>query len=195
LFDRAEQRARGLGWPDAAATGPAVQVARDSTALAKGQLGGMLFTAVALWLTMVIGLGSGVLGLIGMVPNLVPCVILYGGLALADRPLSVGTALIGSVMLGLIVDDTIHLLHGFRRGRLQGCGALSTMARMLGRIGRAITLTSLVLATGFATGSFGSLATTREFGILSAGTILTALAADVVLLPSLLWLCNRWTAS
>jgi predicted RND superfamily exporter protein len=187
-FAAAEDLAREHGFARAAATGAAVLVARDSGALVRGQMTGLIFTILCLFGAMGLGFRSWRLAALGLVPNLLPCVLLYGTMGLTGRPLSVGSAMIGSVMLGVVVDDTIHLLHGYRLARDARSSRATALARSLRRSGRAIVVTSLVLACGFAVGLTGELETTREFGALAAGTILAALCADLVVLPALLLL-------
>ncbi len=186
LFAASERLAASRGFPDAVATGPSVQVARDSGRFVRGQWNGMIATLCVIWLVMAIGLRSTWLGLLGLLPNALPCVLIYGGLAALGRPLSVASAMIGSVMLGLIVDNTIHLLHRFREQRARGESQLSAAAHTLHRTGRAILLGSLVLALGFGAGVFGALATTREFGVLAAITILLAMATNLTLVPAMM---------
>jgi hypothetical protein len=186
LFERLEARARTLGWPGAVAAGAPVLVARDSNELVASQLRGMALTLLFLWIAMSIGLRSPGLGLLGLIPNVVPAVVLYGGLALAGRPLSVGSAMIGSVLLGLMVDDTIHFLFHYRQARRRGAGPLRAAARSLRVAGRALVVTTLVEALGFLVCVLGALASSREFAVLASGTMLVALAADLFLLPALL---------
>jgi predicted RND superfamily exporter protein len=168
-----------------------VQVAQDSEALEQEQRRGVLATVVLLWTALSLALRSWRLGLLGLIPNVLPCLVLQGSLALADRPLSVATAMIATVLLGLIVDDTIHFLHGYRAERRAGCSVSSALERALEHSGRAIVVTSAVLAAGFAAGLVGRLTTTIEFAALCSLTILLALACDLVLLPALLLLPER----
>jgi predicted RND superfamily exporter protein len=185
LFAEAEDAAREAGWVEAHATGMAVRTARDSGAIVRGELRGLLATFLALGPCIWIGLRSVRLTLVGLAANTLPCLALHGGLALAGRPMSVASAMIGSVVLGLVVDQAIYFLHGFRGG-LERTTPRVAVARTLRHSGRAMTVTSLVLALGFLAGVAGQLTTTREFGILAAGSILTAWIANVWLLPTLL---------
>jgi hypothetical protein len=190
LFGRAELAAREAGWPEAHATGLAVSVARDSNALVRAQWWGILATLASLWILMSLGFRSIALGLLGLVPNAVPVLFLYGGLGLVGQPLTVASSMIGTVMLGLIVDNTIHILHAWRGAvgsRLQRVG------RALERVGRPITISTGVLCLGFAAGLGGRLVTTREFAWLAVTILVIALLADLVLLPALLAL--RWPSS
>jgi len=190
IFSAAEGLARERGWHGAEATGAPVRVARDSGAIARGEVYGLLATFLALGPCIWIGLRSMALTVPGLLANAMPCLLMHGGLALAGRPLSVASAMIGSVTLGLVVDDAIYFLHGFRE---EGRGAMPRLAvaRTLQRSGRAMTVTSLVLALGFLVGLTGELSTTREFGLLASGSILSAWVANVLLLPALLLLRRR----
>lgn len=189
-FAAAEELARTHGWKSVQATGSAVRVARDSGAIGRGEIYGLAATFLALGPCLWIGLRSHRLTLLALLANLLPCLALHGGLALLGRPLSVASAMIGSVILGLVVDDAIYFLHGFRAASTS-LRARTAVARTLRASGRAMTVTSLVLALGFSAGLAGELATTREFGALAAGTILAAWAANLLLLPTLLLLRHR----
>lgn len=188
LFERVEQEAAQAGFAGARACGNAVAVAQDSEALVHGQRRGVLAILGLLWLAMTAALGSWRLGLLGLIPNALPCIALQGGLALADRPLSVATAMIATVLLGLIVDDTIHFLHAYRGARGRGLAPAAAIESALAHCGRAIVITSVVLTLGFAAGLAGRLTTTVEFAALCALTIVLALLCDLVLLPALLLL-------
>lgn len=184
-FAAAEELARERGWSRAQATGSAVRVARDSGAIARGEIYGLLATFLALGPCIWLGLRSLRLTLLGLAANALPCLALHGGLALAGKPLSVASAMIGSVILGLVVDDAIYFLHGFREARHTEHPRLA-VARTLQHSGRAISVTTLVLALAFLAGLTGELTTTREFGLLASGSILAAWAANLLLLPAFL---------
>ncbi|MSR62104.1 MAG: hypothetical protein EXS08_06645 [Planctomycetes bacterium] len=189
LFSAAEGLAHQLGWAEVHATGLAVRIARDSGALARGEAWGMLASLLTL-VPCVLILRSVRLTLVGLLANALPCLLLHGGLALAGRPLSVASAMIGSVILGLVVDDAIFFLHGYGEQRGRSSMRLA-VARTLRTRAQAMTVTTLVLALGFLTGLAGVLTTTREFSVLAAGSILAAWAANVFLIPSFL-LFARW---
>lgn len=191
LFARAEAVARDQGWADPIVTGETVQMARDSERLVRGQLEGLGLTVLLVALSMAIGLGSLRLGLLGLIPNVLPCVAVYGGMALAGRSLSVATAMIGSVMLGVIVDDTVHLLHTYAAERRGGLQRHDAIAAALGRVGRPVVITSLVLFLGLGVGVTGRLETTRAFSLLAALIVATALLANLFLLPALLTFRHR----
>ncbi len=183
LFAAVTDRAAQLGWTGVEVAGLAVQIARDSDRLVQGQLLGMTVTTLGLLLGLAIGLRSLRLALLGILPNVLPCALLYGGLAWCGQPLTVANAMIGSVMLGLIVDNTIHLLHRYQHGR--GAPA-RRVASALATVGRPMVVASIVLSAGFGVGLIGTMATTQDFALLATVTIGLALLGDGLVLPVLL---------
>jgi hypothetical protein len=186
LFERVEARAAALGAPQTLVTGLAVQVARDSGRMVRGALWGAASGLGLLWLVFWIGFRSASFALLAIVPNALPCIVVNAGLALWGAPLSFATAIISSTMLGLIVDDTIHMLHRFRELRASGLDPLRAIEGVYRSGGRAIVITSVTLALGFGAGAVGELTTSVEFSVLAALTIVTAFLADLILLPAIL---------
>jgi hydrophobe/amphiphile efflux-3 (HAE3) family protein len=129
--------------------------------------------------------------LVAMVPNLVPVVLTLAWMALAGIPLDVVTVMIASITLGIVVDDTVHLLHGFQRARAEGLAPGAAMADALARSGHALVFTALVLSLGFATLALSEFRPTARFGELTAVTIAVALAAELLLLPALVHVTAR----
>jgi predicted RND superfamily exporter protein len=181
-FAAMDRAARVLGLDGTAVAGPAVQVARDSDRLIASLLGSLGVTLALLLVGLCVGLRSWRLGLLGMVPTVLPCVWVYGAIGLLGRPVSVATAMIGCTMLGLIVDNTLHLLHQLRLARPAASprGALVVALR---HCGRAICLSSGVLVIGFGAGVTSHLSTTVEFSVLAGATILAAWFGVLWLLP------------
>jgi uncharacterized membrane protein YdfJ with MMPL/SSD domain len=186
LFTSVEARAAALGAPQTLVTGLAVQVARDSGRMVRGALWGAVSGLGLLWLVFWIGFRSASFAWLAIVPNALPCIVVNAGLALWGAPLSFATAIISSTMLGLIVDDTIHMLHRFRDLRASGRTALASIEGVYRQGGRAIVITSVTLALGFGAGAVGELTTSVEFSALAALTIVTAFFADLILLPAIL---------
>ena len=186
LFDSIEERTQAFGASDVRLAGTAVQVTRDSERLIRGQMQCLGLTLVVLLAVFWMAFRSFAAAFLAMVPNVVPCLAVYGGLALAGRPVSVATAMISSVLLGLIVDDTIHLLHTYSEGRQRGASRRVAIEGALDQSIRPVVVTSLVLAGGFACSLFGRLETSREWGALASITILVAVLGDLVLLPALI---------
>lgn len=84
------------------------------------------------------------------------------------------------------IDDTAHFLVGYRRRRAGGATPEEAIADCMRLLGRPIVVTSLMLIAGFAVLSFSGFATLREFGHLTAWTMLVCVLADLLLLPAVL---------
>lgn len=130
---------------------------------------------------------SMALTLVVALSNLISIIMIFGLMGYLGINLDAGTVMIASVAIGIIVDDTIHIL--FRLGselkkhRNDYRRAIEGTVKTLGR---ALTVTSLVNGLGFLILILSDFKPARFFGILMALTMLSALLADLVLLPSLI---------
>ena len=140
---------------------------------------------------MVLLLGSLRAGLIAMIPNLTPIVLTLGLMGWLGLPLDFSTMMIGAIILGVAVDDTIHFMHGFRREYARSGDAANAVRCTLERTGRALLFTSIILCAGFLVYLFASMANLYYFGILATFAIAAAFLADVLLAPALLLLFRR----
>ena len=168
-------------------TGSYYQVILDSQRLVGDMLKSFSLSLFLVMLAILALLRSFRLTLLAVIPNIIPIIWTLGLMGLLRIDLSTGTAMIGAVAFGLAVDDTIHYLVHFRRVRSQG---VETAVRTTTtRIGRALLITTLVLALGFWTGCFGSFKPTIYFSLLVGGTLLGALLCDLLVLPAslILW--------
>jgi hypothetical protein len=135
---------------------------------------------------MVLLVGNLKIGLISMLPNILPLLFIAMIMSIFDMPLDMFTLLIGAIALGLAVDDTVHFMHNFRRYEMQYNDVDKAVELTLMGTGRAITLTSIVLALGFLVLTFSSMNHMFNFGVLTASAILTALLADFFLMPAIM---------
>jgi len=135
---------------------------------------------------MILLVGNLKIGLISMLPNVLPILFIAMIMSIFDMPLDMFTLLIGAIALGLAVDDTVHFMHNFRRYEMQYNDVDKAVELTLMGTGRAITLTSIVLALGFLVLTFSSMNHMFNFGILTASAILTALLADFFLMPAIM---------
>ncbi len=145
-------------------------------------------TAFALVFAMVaIFLGSVRLGLAAMIPTLLPVVVTLGLMGWLGMTLDVGRAMVAAVLIGVAVDDSIHLLSQYQRRRKLGDDPGEAMRRAVRHVGRAVVTTSFALALGFLTLMMSAWATISSFGMLMALAILGALAAALLVLPALVF--------
>lgn len=183
---RAALRAELDGGLSGEPTGNAILLARSADAIAGGQARAVSLATVAIFALVAGALRSWRLGLVALLPNLFPVLLFFGLLGLGVAPLSLPTSLIGAVALGVAIDDTVHYLVRYRRERARGAGPQEATRCAGQAVGRAIVVTSAMLAAGFAVMALSSFATLREFGLLFALTVGLCVVADLLLLPALL---------
>ena len=148
--------------------------------------------SVVITLLMILLLGSIRLGLLSMVVNFTPILVTMGLVMwVAGIQLDISALLLGSIALGLAVDDTIHFFHNFRRYYGQSGNAQEAVRQTLLTAGRAMLFTTLVLVTGFWLFMLSTLKNNFNFGFLTGTTLIFALAADFLLAPALLTLVTR----
>ncbi len=145
-----------------------------------------MIAAVVITLMMILLLGDLRIGLISMIPNLAPIVVTVGVMGWLDLPMDLFTILIGSIAIGLAVDDTIHFMHNFRRYHLASGDVADAVRRTLLTSGRAMLVTSIVLCLGFFIYMFSILTNLFNFGLLTGLAIGMALLADFFLAPALM---------
>ncbi|MCP4897048.1 MAG: RND family transporter [bacterium] len=135
---------------------------------------------------MVVLLGRLRIGLLSMVPNLLPLIAILGIMGWMRIPLDMSTVLIGSIAIGLVVDDTIHFMHNFRRDFEYFGNVPQAVERTLDTAGRAILITSIVLAAGFYACLVSELRSSIIYGGLMGTTVVMALVADYFVTPALM---------
>lgn len=145
------------------------------------------FALFAITILMIVLIGKIKLGLISMVPNLMPVILVMGLMGWTGMPFDFSNMMVGSVALGLVVDDTIHFLHNLRRHFDRTGDVKIAVSETLHTTGRAIFITSLVLASGMAVAMTSELSSTANFGLITACAILFALLADFFLVPALMY--------
>ena len=128
--------------------------------------------------------------LLAIPANIIPVVLTLGLMGLTGIPLDVATATIATVILGLVVDDTVHILRPAK-----GQGLEATVRHAVDTVGRTLLLTSLTLAAGFLVLWFAQIRSIAWFGALTSFAMLVAIATDLLLLPALARLFDRSTHS
>lgn len=139
-------------------------------------------------ITVLIGmlLNSWRFALIAMIPNLVPVTIGLGAMTALNIGLNPATAMVGSIMLGIVVDDTVHFLSSFRRHMQQSGRVKESIRQAIDEAGRPIVMTSLILIFSFSALCFGDFGPSRDVGMLTAIVVTMALISNLILLPAVL---------
>jgi len=167
-------------------TGNAILFNRGSDTVVRNQLSTVGAATLTIFLLVSWAFRSWRIGMLAMIPNLAPVAMYFGLLGLGAAPLSLPTSLIGCIALGIAVDDTAHFLVAYRHRRQRGMDVQAAAADCVRSLGHPIVATSLMLIGGFLVLWLSEFATLREFGYLSAITMLLCLGADLVLLPAIL---------
>jgi len=165
------------------ATGLMALLARAISAAIYSMTKSYLVAFVAITLLMFILIGKVKLGLVSMVPNLLPILTTMGLMGLLHIPLDINSLMIGSIAIGIVVDDTVHFIYNFQKYYERRLDPEFAIRETLLGAGRALLITSLVLCTGFFILMAASLNHLVNFGFFTGITILIALAADFLLLP------------
>ena len=131
------------------------------------------------------------LGLIAMLPNLFPIVVLFGGLGWFNWPVDLAIAMTASVALGIAVDDTTHILIRFREFGGSAKNVLSPIRQAISQCGPAMLHTTTIGSAGLLVYGFSEMVVVKNFSLAITGMLVLALLADIFMLPALLLLHTK----
>lgn len=155
----------------------------------EGQISSFVIAFIVVSLMMMIVLKSVKVGLISMVPNVVPILLTLGVMGFAGIHLNVATVMIAGVTIGITVDDTIYYMIRFRDFLMEERDYRRAFRRTNEAMGTAILFTSCILMGGFGVLCLGSFVPSIYFGALVALTLFLAIFCEILLTPLLiLWL-------
>jgi predicted RND superfamily exporter protein len=125
------------------------------------------------------------LGLLSILPNIIP--LTFGGflMSLMGRPIDVGTVLVASVCFGIAIDDTIHIMVSYRESKNANDNLDDRLHYVFSHAGKSIITTTMILVFGFGTFFFAKFIPNWNFGVFSACLMLMALVVDLFMLPAL----------
>ena len=150
----------------------------------------LLGTTIALILIsiiLVVALRSFKIGLLSLVPNLIPAALAFGLWGLLVGQVGLALSVVTGMTLGIVVDDTVHFLSKYLRARREkGLDAEDAVRYAFSTVGLALVVTSIVLVAGFTVLTFSAFALNSNMAFMTAVTIIFAIVADFLLLPPLL---------
>jgi len=153
----------------------------------RSMLLGTTIALILISLTLIIALRSFKIGLLSMLPNLVPAAMGFGIWGIFVGQVGLALSVVTSMTLGIIVDDTVHFLSKYMRARReQGMTSEDAVRYAFANVGMALFITSIALVAGFLVLSLSAFELNSGMGQLTAITIAVALLADFFLLPPLL---------
>lgn len=149
----------------------------------------IVFVLIALLVRSWLGMRAAVIA------NVLPVAAVFGVMGWFGIPLDIATATVGAIVLGIVVDDTIHLLFRYRHSRESGAASADAAAFAVREAGAAMTISTLVLAGGFAVMIAAGTRSIAYFGLVATIAIVGAYLADMLLLPVLLGSRSREPAA
>jgi predicted RND superfamily exporter protein len=173
------------------AASPGLMFAHIGEANMASMLEGTLVALILISGLLVFALKSFKMGVISLLPNLLPAGIGFGIWGIYSGEVNLGLSIVLSMTLGIIVDDTVHFLSKYRHARVSGNDAEQSVRYAFASVGRALWITTLVLATGFSILMLSPFALNSEMGMLTSIIIVVALAVDFLFLPPFLMAFDR----
>ena len=181
-----------LGNSDIESTGPVMMFAHITTRNINSMLVGTTAALVIISLILIVALRSFKLGVISLVPNLVPVIMTFGIWAIFVGQIDVAASIVTATSLGVVVDATVHFLSKYQRAqREKKFNTEDAVRYAFSNVGIALFATSLILIAGFAVLTFSTFRLNASMGQLTAVAIAAALLADFILLPALLLTVDR----
>lgn len=149
------------------------------------------FAVIAL--LMILLTGNVNVGLISMIPNLLPVFVLLGIVGLSPTiNLDLFILLMGCILLGIAVDNTIHFIHVCKSYLMEGHDIVWSVRNTFLSSGKAMVTSSVILMLGFSVLIFARMRNFHNFGVLAVTGVLIALFADFFLTPALMIYMYKW---
>jgi len=158
----------------------------------RSMLTGTTLALVLISFILIFALRSLRIGLISIIPNLVPAGMAFGLWGLLVGEIGLALSVVTGMTLGIVVDDTVHFLSKYLRARREdGLSAAEAVRYAFHTVGKALWTTSAVLIAGFLVLTRSPFELNSAMGLVSAITIGMALFADFLLLPALLMTLDK----
>lgn len=186
LLGTTEQVRRGEALASMVMTGKLYLFAVSIDEIASNILRSLAIALSIITLLLMIIYRSAKLGLISMIPNVLPLAVPLAFLGLLGIPIDGAVSLTVLIALGVAVDDTIHLLTKFKQARNDGLNAEDALRAAMRRTGTALTFTTIILVAGFGIMAFSEFRPNIMIGKLAVVMIGLAWVADMLLTPALL---------
>ena len=158
--------------------------------LVRGQMLSFVISILIIGIILMIAFQSIRVGLIGLVPNMMPAIFVGGYMGWAGIPLDMMTATLLPMMLGMAVDDTIHFINHSKLEYDRTKHYQTAIRRTFRVVGVAIVITSIITSAVFASFCTSACTMCVNFGLMAIIGILSALAADLFVTPILVTKCK-----
>jgi hypothetical protein len=173
-------------------SGPSVMFAYIGERNILSMLNGNLVALLLISAVMVFALRDIKIGLLSLVPNLVPAAMAFGVWGIFVGQVGLALSVVAVMTYGIVVDDTIHSMTKYVQARRDLAMSPEQAVRyVFNTVGTAAWAMNAILASGFLVLTFSAFELNSSMGIMTALTIVLALAADFLLLPPLLMTFDR----
>ncbi|MGZ8217361.1 MMPL family transporter [Methylomagnum sp.] len=166
--------------------GEGILINNAADSMATGQISSLALAVGSIFVLISLLFMSVKVGFLAMVPNLVPISMHYGIMGWFDIPLSPGTISVAIIALGIIVDDTIHLMIAFQKELKSTQNQMLALQRTLAHELRPVVGSAVALAIGFGMLVISEFGPILSFGYLAALSMITALLSDLLITPFLI---------
>lgn len=189
-----ELNERAQGWFEEHAPELATNASGISTMFAHvgkknidSMLSGSIIAIILITITLIVALSSFKFGIMSLLPNVFPAMIAFGIWGFFVGEVDLGIAVIFSLTLGIVVDDTVHFFSKYLRGRnTLGQSAEDAVRYAFNTVAKPLLITTVVLVAGFSVLMLSNFNVNAKMGIMISATISIALIFDFLLLPALL---------
>ena len=173
------------------ASGLSIMFAHVSERGINSMLGGTIAAMAIVSFLLILIFRSVRIGLLSLVPNFLPAIMSFGLWGYLVGHVGIASSVMVAIAFGIIVDDTIHFLSKYLEARRENLDPADAVRSAFRTTGQALLTTSVVLSAGFAVFASSGFEVSWSLGLLLMMTILFALAADFLLLPTLLIAVDR----
>lgn len=150
----------------------------------RGQMWSMLLSVLVIGIILVIIFGNWKVGLVGMIPNIAPALIVGGMMGWLGYPLDMMTASLIPMILGIAVDDTIHFINHSHVAYDRCRDYEQAINKTFRTEGLAIVMSTVIISATFAGFIMSDATQMRNWGILAVAGMVSALLADLFLTPT-----------
>ena len=173
---------------DVSIVGEVVNFAEMNSKLVWGELKSFLGSFIIIAILLILAFGSFKMGLIGMIPNIAPVLLIGGIMGFCNMPLDMLTMTIMPMILGIAVDDTIHFTNHVKYHFELTGNYKESILKTFSEIGKTLAMTTIILCAMFLMYMFSPMAMLFHIGTLAIVGLGSALIADYTLTPVLIYL-------
>jgi hypothetical protein len=187
LIDNAPEYMHAVG------SSPALMFSNISRMNVQSMIKGSIVAIFLISMIMVFALRNWKIGALSLIPNLMPAAVGFGLWGMTSGRIDLGLSVVMGMTLGIVVDDSIHFLSKYLRARREdNLGHEDAVRYAFNTVGKALTVTTFILAIGFIILSFSAFSMNSNMAKLTSITIVIALIADFIFLPPLLIKFESW---